>query len=438
MGQIQSLAEFLSMVRRRRLMIVVISLAFLLSAMLVARFQAPVYEAAAVIQIETPTIEDTTDRGSAIGSAAAHRVQMIEQRLMARENLAAIIDRHRLYENLTGLTENDKVALLRQSVRIQSITAAQQGFGSPPVTALIIWAQLPFPDQAAAVANDLARSVLDQSASVQADRTRQTLEFFQREEARVGVEIAAFEAQITAFKNLNVDALPDALTDLRLELGGLQTALRDQEQRLLEMEREREALARNTPIRPIAQHRIEEISDQIAGLRAQSAALDARRTELEGAIARGPAVETELNTFTRREQQLQDRYSVITRRLAEAETSQRLEANQQAGRFEMLEPAMLPEHPVASSARKITAVGAAAGFAVAFGLAFLLEMLHPVLRTSERMVRQLELRPVIAIPQLENDSDRRRRMRIRLGSMILLAAALLVAMGVASALPLAV
>lgn len=402
MGPIQTIDEFVSMLRRRFWLIAVIALPIALMAAAYARMQPQAFETAAVIQIETPTVVETpggpnTGEASTLGP---QRVQMIEQRLMVRENLAGLVRRYGLFADQTALSENDKVALLREAVRLQSVTASQQAYGSGPVTALIISARLPEAEQAQSVANDLARAVLVQSADAASERARQTLAFFQDEEARVGKEVATLESEITAFKNANLAALPDALNDARAELADLQSDIRTMEQDKLTMRQERAALIGQVSLAGVYRRRIDEIDAQLSVMEEQEQALFSRQAELEATIARAPAVEGELNAFTRRLQQLQDRYDVVTRRLAEAETAQRLQSNEQSGRLKMLEPAVLPENPVGSSSNKLTTVGAVGGLILGFLAAFLLEMLNPVLRSSSRMQRQLGLVPVIAIPRL--------------------------------------
>jgi uncharacterized protein involved in exopolysaccharide biosynthesis len=152
------------------------------------------------------------------------------------------------------------------------------------------------------------------------------------------------------------------------------------------------------------------LDDQITLLREQKAGLVTRETALEETIRRTPDIEVTLNALERRLADLQDQLSAIVLKRAEAETGEKLEVNQQAERFELVESALMPERPVSPNRKKIAIMGSAASLAVAFGFAFLLELLRPAIRTTGQMQRQLDLRPVVAIPHIRTRGERRWRV----------------------------
>lgn len=407
MGPIQTIDDVLGMLRRRGLLMALVIVAGGTMALLQALNLPRSYEAAAVLQVEMPRVSDEMAlRGT--GVAAAQQIQLIEQRLMVRDNLAALIERHGLFADAEGLSLSQKVAAMRASIRIQSITAPGIG-GEGALSSLVIVVQLGTAEAAAAVANDLAAAVIDRGAAAQADRTRATLEFFASEEQRIGRAIAQLEAEITAYKDANLGALPEALVGRRLELGRLAEELREIDRQLLELRRNRDALQANPQRRAVETRQIETLEREISGLEAQKSLLQDRADDIDEAIRRSPAVESVLGTFERRLQQLQDQYVVLTRRRTEAEATQRLESDRQTARLELLEPALPPEYPMRSTRRRTLAVGLAGSIAAALGLALLLEFRNPVMRTSGQMQRALQLTPYIAIPRLDPPRRRRRR-----------------------------
>ena len=132
----------------------------------------------------------------------------------------------------------------------------------------------------------------------------------------------------------------------------------------------------------------------------------------------------------RRLGELQDQYSLIVGRRAEARTGEALEASQQSERFEVAESAVVPEGPVEPNRKQIVALGSGVSVGLALGLVLLLEMLHPAIRSSAQMERRLNLRPVITIPVVLTAWERRRRRLAWAGGLMLLVA------GVSLALPL--
>lgn len=85
MGQIQSFEEFISLLLRRRWLIIAVALIGTLIAAVYAKSRPDTYETAAVIQVEGVAVQDPNTAPADGGSAAT--LQIIEQRLTTRENL---------------------------------------------------------------------------------------------------------------------------------------------------------------------------------------------------------------------------------------------------------------------------------------------------------------------------------------------------------------
>ena len=409
MGPIQTLADLLALIRRRWMLMLGIVLAGTALSVLLALQQPRVYESAAVLQVELPRVSTEAASGEAV-SRSSQRLQLLEQEITSRDAMLALIARHGLFRDTPGLTASEQVVALRRAIRIETVRAPASPFGGEqPVSAMLIVVRADRPDTAAAVANDLSQTVLDLSIRKQSDRVRETLEFFRDEESRLGTDMAALEAEITAFKNANVDALPEGLQARRDEIGRLDASLRDFDLQLLDLRQELAALQTNANPRLIEQRQIAVLEAQIAGIEGQRDLARIRRGEVETAINRAPQVETQLGTYARRLQQLQDQFSVVTRRRAEAETGHRLESERQTERFELLEAALPPDYAMASGRRKLLVFGMFGSVMLALGAALALELRNPVLRSRRQMERSLDLRPVIALPIL--DPPGRGRMR---------------------------
>jgi uncharacterized protein involved in exopolysaccharide biosynthesis len=413
MGQIQSLDEFLNLLVRRWPVIGLVTLVGAVLAVMFALSRPVVYEAAAVIQVQTPTVSDAA---SPAASASAQRLQTIQQRLTTRDNLLRMIDRHDLYTDLP-LSNDEKVHLLRMAVRFQTVaSAAPATFGSaPPVSAVIIFAQADDPAKAARVANDFAQSMLDAGAETQTGRAQEARTFFGEEERRVAAELAALEAEVAAYKNDNGDALP-ALRDMRREeIVGIETDLRGIEGNIAALTAELGTIqAQGRTLRETDRRQVDTLNGQLATLAAQRASLAGQRERLVIAMARMPEVERALSGYERRLDQLHAQYEQVTRRLAEADTAAKLEERQQSERFALLERAVIPELPVSGGRRKLAMAGAMASLIVGIGVAFLLDLFNPVVRTAAQMERQLGLRPVVSIPDMRH--VRRRRPFLDLGA----------------------
>ncbi len=402
MGQIQSLDELISLLLRRRVVILVTLCIGMALSVVFALSRARIYEAVAVIQMESPVVDTT----ASAGQQSAQMLQSIEQRLTTRENLLAVIERHSLFADAPGLNTEQKINALRQSVTFQSVGAiGQQPYGTPArVSALIIAARLGNGDQAARVANDFAQNVLDLASAQQSQRARETLAFFQQEAARITAEIIAVEADLAAFKSSNQGALPQSRDSGREEISALETELRRIQQTMLAVKGQEDALNRKERLRETDKRQLSDLAAQQDVLSAQMAALAQQISGLRGDAAKTPDIERDLASFERKLEQLQTQYDSITAKQSEAETGLRLDEAQHSEHFTLLERALVPEYTVGGGRKKLAALGTIASFVFALALAFGLDLLNPIVRSSAQMERQLGLRPVIAIPELPAQS----------------------------------
>jgi tyrosine-protein kinase Etk/Wzc len=256
------------------------------------------------------------------------------------------------------------------------------------------------PEQAARVANDFAQSILDQGSARQSSRAETNYRFFQEDEARLRTAIETLEEEITTYRNENATALPAIETARQDELVSVETDLRELDQSIVALTSEQAAIQGLQTIRATDRRRLDEITAALAQFQAQRAALADRQASIAAAMSQTPEVERTLRGFERELQQLQDQYTVVSRRLAEAETDLRIAAQQQDERFSLLERAITPEFALGGGAKKVAAAGAMASLLAALGIAFLIDLIRPVVRTEAQMIRELDLRPVISIPEM--------------------------------------
>ncbi|WP_425097880.1 GumC family protein [Tropicibacter sp. S64] len=398
MNQFQSFDEIKSALKRRAWLIVLITFVGCVLSLNYAISQIKTYEATAVVQIEDARVPDQL-AGANAAEDAARRVRLIEQRLMARDNLIRIMDKHDLFADDPEMSVNERIFHMREAASIEQIVDPSQIYaaGGNSPSGLLITVRLDDPQKAADLANELMYSVIDQSRDRSVSRARDTLDFFIAEENRVGNEIAAMEEQLAAFKSANSDQLPAGVADLRDQLATLRDAALDLDQQIVTIEttsdRQREGVK----------------AANIQLLQEQKLLVTERITQIQAQIAGAPEVERALSGMERELTRLQDQYSVITRRKAEAEMGQALEDRQQMDRFEVLETALVPEHSVTRSRKKTAIMGAVASLIVGIAAAFVAELMNPAIRSAAQMERMLGIQPVVAIPTVTTRHDRTRR-----------------------------
>ena len=399
MGQIQSLEEFIGLLLRRRWLILAVAVIGTLMSAVYAKSRPDTYETAAVIQVESAAVDRTADQPS---TAAAATLQAIEQRLTTRENLAAVIERHGLYQDLP-LSIDKKIDMLRSAVSFQGVdSAAGQGFGQARnLAAILVFARMGDAEMAARVANDFAQGILDQSAEGQRTRADQNVTFFREEVARIGQVIAGLETEIATYKNENAGTLPALRDAARDEMVNLDADMRRMQQDKVALDGEAAQINAKATLRETDRRALDDIAARAAVLDAQIAASVTRRAELEAELSTSPETERVLAGYDRQLEQLRGQHDVATARMAQAETDARLAALQQAERFSLLERAIVPEGAMGGSNKKLAIAGAIASLLAGLGLAFVLDLLFPVVRSAAQMERQLDLRPVVVIPEVK-------------------------------------
>ncbi|NDU99472.1 Wzz/FepE/Etk N-terminal domain-containing protein [Pseudoroseicyclus tamaricis] len=379
--------------RRHVWLILLVLLLGLPASLWFALSQDRAYQAIAVIQIEAPQINDA---GTGATITADRQLELIEQKLMSRESLLSMIDEYGLYG--PEVPRDQQVALLRQDARIEKILPAEAAF-NPNVqpSGLNITVRMPTPELAATIANAFLDQIITEAEARNLSRAARTLEFFRTEEARVGAAIEAKEAELARFKEANSDSLPEAIEAQRTRLAQLQETQLELDSQIIELQTGADRI------------REEDLSRQTSLLQSQRDLVAETIAGIEAALAAAPEVERQLLAINRELEQLQTEYTAVTARRTEAALSNEIEAQDNASRFEVLERAEPPFYPVTASRKKLAIAGGAGSLVLAIGLAFLLELLSPTLRTAEQVERQLGVQPIVVIPVLTSRRARHRR-----------------------------
>ncbi len=138
---------------------------------------------------------------------------------------------------------------------------------------------------------------------------------------------------------------------------------------------------------------------------------DERERLLEASIEATPQVDMALNVLERRHGDLKIRFEEAVRKQAFAATGEKLEVNRQAERFEVIEQAQVPDRPTSPNRPAIALGGFAGSIGLGISLAVFLGLINPSIRTVGDMERKLEMRPVLTVPYIRTQAERRRFRR---------------------------
>jgi uncharacterized protein involved in exopolysaccharide biosynthesis len=163
------------------------------------------------------------------------------------------------------------------------------------------------------------------------------------------------------------------------------------------------------------------VAQKLTALDARATLLGQQRKEMEAAVARlseiiaaGPQTEKGLNELERQQVSIQKALEDIGQKFSTAQLGERLEQDQQAERFEVIEQAVFPQEPIRPQRGKliVLALGlaGAAGFAAVFGV----EFLNRSIRSASDLANTIYHRPLVQIPYITT----RRELRLRRNRII--------------------
>lgn len=406
MGSIYSIDDAIDMLRRRAAVIGMIIVLGSVLSVLFALGQQHMYRSYEVIQFSQPKIAGELARSTAAGSSA-RRLQLIEQRLMARDSVLEIIEKYDLYSEFKGLTEAELVLKLRQSVRIQGTAAARSGeYDDGAVSILTISADMPTALQAQQIAHEISERTIELTNQSRIDQARETLAFFEAQADTLRSEIARVDDEFTTYRNANEVSMPGSIEFRRSEIATINQGLLDIARERIEIERAAQN-SRENDRKATAERKFEGFKDQLETLEAQRGLLAERKAELEASVETAPEVERRVSGYERELEQLQAELDNLAERRSEAEVGYRLESQSQSGRLSVLEPARVPDYPITGSRKNLAIMGAVASAGLALIIAFLLDLRKPVIRSATQMQREVGFRPVVSVPFLDTRPKRK-------------------------------
>lgn len=485
------IAYYFAVLIRRLHYIVILAVAVTALAVVVAYRLPPAYETSAQLLLEGAQIPDAL-AAPTVETAALEQLQIIEQRLMTRQNLLEIARKFNALPGLAQMSPDDIVAEMRKATQI-----AKQA-GRDRATTMTITFSAPRPRVVADVVNEYVTRILADSTAMRTGQAQDTLQFFRQEVERLSADISTQSARILEFQNQNADALPDTLDYRLTQQANLQerlatverdmASLKDQKQRLIEIysstgqiagpaapqtpESQQlaalqaeltQALAVLAPTNPkvvLLQKKIAEFEAKVAAQGAANAAADAeakpamtpldiQTTQIDAQVAqlelqrndlvaqletlresinRTAGVGVQLAALQRDYENIQAQYDTATDRLSKASTGERIEALSKGQRITVIEAAAVPDQPSSPNRVKIIALGAAVGLALGLGFVVLLEALNSSIRRPIDLERQLDITPIGTIPYSRTPSE---TLWLRMAVVVVLA-------GVALGLPAAV
>lgn len=364
-----------------------------------------IYYSEARILIEGQQIPTDLVRPT-VTTMPTQRIQLIEQRLMTRDNIMALVEKFRLFpEERSTLAPSEIVDLFRRKTQIRT---TQLGAARAQADRITIVFTVGFehenPDIAVRVANELVTLIMNEDVRNRTNQAIETTRFLSREATRLQSELAGVENQIIEVRRARAETVASAAAS--------QAVLEQTNSQLANLKAE---LSAKTAQFSSNHPEVRALTRKIASLQ-EIVARTSRAIEVEGG----------LETLERQRTGLQANIDDVSRRLTAARLGEALERGQQSEKLEVLEQPTRPQQPIRPQRIKLAGLAIGLAFAAGFALAFGTEFIDSTIRTRADLTRLVESHMVVALPTVVTARDRMLR-KVRLVVLAALMAAVLAA-----------
>lgn len=226
-----TLLDYLLIMRRRAPYLIGIFITVLVVSIIAAIVIQPTYRATGIIMVESQQASESIV-SSTIKTQLEDQINSIKQRVMTRENLLQLANKHNLFKgdaastNSSGLIDG-----LRNRIEIEIGDPNEKHTNQQGKQALEF--SVSFDDKQAdvafQVANDLIDLFLKWNVKIRIEGATETKEFLTQEAEKLKVEVDRLEKLIAEFKQKNKNALPEQLTLRMTMLSRAENDLREVE-----------------------------------------------------------------------------------------------------------------------------------------------------------------------------------------------------------------
>ena len=340
----------------------------------------PIFRSEARILVESQQIPTELVRPT-VTAGAKERIQVIEQRVMTRENLLDIVEKFRLFPGKRqSLSGTELMDMMVARARMQPLELELRRRNDLTI-ALTVSFEYEVPQLARSVANELVTLILNEDARNRTNRASETTRFLTREVKKLETDLGTIEGQITELKRKAVDAVPERvlqqLTTLRAEFG------------------EKSGLYSNT-------------HPELIRLKRQIAALEEATARVGG--------DNGLEALQNQRAALQKSLDVANQKFDAARLGESLERDQFSERLEILEQAVMPTKPVKPNRPKMLAMVLALAMMAGMGSVVAAEVLNSSVRTTRDLYSLADPHLITSVPYIATRAElARQKAMLRLG-----------------------
>ena len=283
---LKNIEDYLMIFQRRRKLIVLTCMAFLLTTVAVVVLWSPTYQSMATILIEEQEIPSDLVR-STITSYADQRIETIKQQVMSRTTLWKVVEQFNLYQDQRKNSPVEEIVKrFTDDIAVEVISAdvmdRRTQHSTKATIAFTVAYRSQSPELAQKVANELTSLFLGENLKSRERQAQEATAFLQQEAENLAKHIGEVDEKIAMFKQRARGALPELMplnqqlmNQADRELMDIDQQIRTLEERKAYLEGELATIKPNTPIMSVTGERILDSVERLRALRAEYAGASA-------------------------------------------------------------------------------------------------------------------------------------------------------------------
>jgi polysaccharide chain length determinant protein (PEP-CTERM system associated) len=430
-----------------------------------------------------------------VTSYADQRLQSINQKIIGTTRLLEIINRFNLYADIKKTKPIEEVvAKMRKDIKFNTINAEvkdpRSGMPAQATIAFSVSYDGKNPAIVQQIANELSSLYLSENLQVRQKQSTGTARFMEDELKNVQTELAATDSRIAAYKQRNLNTLPELnqlnlqmldnldrdvrqateqlrslrekegylqselnsiptdsanqdktrLNEVRVRLVDLKSRLSDKhpdvikaKAEIAELTKQLRGTNREIPESKPDNPSYINIQSQLASIRADISSVKRqledytlKREGYRKRIEASPRVEESYKAMISERNSIQLKNDDLSRKFMEARVANGLEKEQLGERFTLIDAARLPEKPISPNVPAIILIGFVLGIGSGCGAAALKEQSDGSVYSIDELIRVSRISVLGAVPEIVTEIDRTKARKRRLMILVVTLVSLVV------------
>ena len=360
-----------------------------------------------------------------VAALANERIQIIQQRIMTRNNLLAIGRKFQIAPFWQSqMSGSDLADFIRSRIEITAVT--DRLLASPGTRKNAIAFKVGFeyekPQIAVGVANELVTMILNEDVRSRTEFATQTTQFLEQEVNRLEAKLGLINRQISEYIKLNPQAATSrgngseinaALTALRAELSVKSATLSNEHPDIKALKRKIEALEKAPAANVMAPN------ESRNGTVAPKSTLSSEKTDLG------------IDTLETQRASVREELTKAIQKVSAARMGESMERSQQSERLEIIEQPTMPQRSIKPNKPKLLGFIFAFAIMAGGGLVVVAEALDKSIRSRADVFSIIDSHLVFAVPYIATPREQKRGKKRLIWTLIFMA---LSALGIAGAL----